>query len=515
MGGQYLLATLGCKVNQYESQLLRGVLETAGLRPADRPDTHTLAVVNTCAVTATASRKSRQIIRRLSNGGRIPVVVVGCGASAEPERIREIPGVAAVFGHDVDVCRELQEFLTQGPGSLLLAGNGATNVDRPDEQKNEGCIRPGNTSGVRRTQTAHSDHNYALPIVKKEHEFAERIDAFPGHQRAFVKVQDGCDAFCTYCIIPRLRPGVRFKPPETVAQEVRTLVRSGHKEVILTGIFLGAYARQTALRKRWDARSTPLADLIRLLAGIEGLERLRLSSLEPGDVNDSLLEVLGSDNPCVPHLHLPLQSGSPNVLRRMNRQYSVDDFVDMVSRVRSALDRPAITTDIIAGFPGETDDDFEATLELARHSRFCKIHSFPFSPRDGTAAAKWSGDFVHPSVIRERMKRLADVERSLSYAYRSEFVGKTERVIVEQSGKNEESVESLGDGMFQFAITPIAHGRSDRYFEIHFDPMGARPGDVIHVKIDRVTPTRTHGTCIEADPTCVSLPVISQVGTVV
>jgi tRNA A37 methylthiotransferase MiaB len=220
-----------------------------------------------------------------------------------------------------------------------------------------------------------------------------------------------------------------------------------------------------------------------------------LSSLEPGDVDESLLEVLATHEQCVPHLHVPLQSGSAAVLRRMNRQYGRDEFVRLIERVNAVLDRPAITTDIIVGFPGETEKDFEATLEIARYAEFCKIHAFPFSPREKTAAARWKRDFVPPAVVRERMRRLAELECECSLAFRRRFIGELERVIVEHSRAFDDRVCLPHN---------IHHGRADRYFEIHFEVGSqesgsprtdrARVGDLVAVRIDRVTPTQTHGT---------------------
>lgn len=544
MNGKYRLTTLGCKVNQYESQQVREVLESHGLRPAAAGEPAKIAVVNTCAVTGTATRKNRQAIRRLARGGRTPVVVIGCGATAENSALRQLRGVCAVLGHDHDVLSALRALLadqlglspTQGTGDAPAVSHGSPNAER-DEQSMKPAVRKHERS-VTAIQTTTDNPTRRLPIVNSAYALTGRIESFSGHQRAFLKVQDGCDAYCTYCIIPRLRPGLRWKPVEAVVDEARGLVRSGHKEIIVTGIFLGAYGRETAVRKRWAERAStgyerghsgglwdsgrrnPLADLVDALADIDGLTRVRMSSLEPGDIDDGLLKVLASRAACVPHLHLPLQSGSPEILRRMNRQYGVDDFLAMIERVQATLDRPAITTDIIVGFPGESEADFQASIDVAKAVGFCKIHAFPFSPREGTAAAKWSRDFVHPAVVRERMQRLADVERESSLAFRRRCIGTTERVIIESSAKNVDATAAVPYG-------DVGHGRSDRYFEIHFpraEPSAERiadtslagamrrqpgesgdhvqfpaAGDVVFVHIDRVTPTRTHGTLLPSN----------------
>ncbi len=509
MAGKYLLATLGCKVNQYESQQLREALQSMGLRPVRAGEHPHIAVVNTCAVTANASRKSRQIVRRAARGGRTSVVVVGCGASADADELRAIDGVIEVVGHEVDtpaVCSALRHLLARlGNGRAEETDHpvkpGSTANHRPDVQRNDEWMKPaGSQPGYKAftSRTAKPPANNmspTLPVVKKSGALVSKIKSFAGHQRAFLKVQDGCDAHCSYCIIPQLRSSLRSKPIEVAVAEAKDLIRAGHKEIILTGVFLGAYGRETAVRRRWSAAAgSPLAALVRRLAQVEGLCRLRMSSLEPGDVDESLLEVLGTFGNCVPHLHLPLQSGSDAVLRRMNRQYTIDGYLETIERVqarRGGLDRPAISTDIIVGFPGETERDFEASLQIARQIEFCRIHAFPFSPREKTTAARWKRDFVHGEVVRDRMRRLAELGRECSFRFRQRFMNCVERIIVE------ESTEVDGG-------TPGSHnvrrGRADRYFLVHFEAEGARPGDLVSVRIDQVTPSRTVGTRIGVIP---------------
>jgi len=503
MAGKYLLTTLGCKVNQYESQQLREALESAGLhsvRPGEDPD---IAVVNTCAVTGTASRKNRQAIRRAARGGRTSVVVVGCGASADADTLHGIEGVIAVFGHDVDACSALSHLLIHRFGDGLAAATehpvkpGSDANNRPDVRRNDGWMKPagsppGYAASTSRTAILPTNNmSHSLPVVKQSGVIVAQISSFAGHQRAFLKVQDGCDAFCTYCIIPQLRPALRSKPVAVAVAEARKLVQAGHKEIILTGVFLGAYGRETALRSRWMQQPSPLAGLVRELAQVEGLERLRLSSLEPGDVDEALLEALATCKCCVPHLHLPMQSGSGGVLRRMNRQYTIEAYLGTADRVRRVLDRPAISTDIIIGFPGESEGDFQESLEVARQVEFCRIHAFPFSPREKTAASRWKATFVPGDIVRERMRRLGEVEVDCSLRFRQGFVGEVERVIVEESRDVD-------------AQTPewhhIRQGRADRYFMVHFRARDVRLGELVSVRIDRVTPVRTHGTCLSTNP---------------
>jgi len=511
---KYRLLTLGCKVNQYESQQIRQLIESFGFVPGADGEKLDLAVVNTCAVTAEAGRKNRQAIRRLARLGGAPVIVVGCGASAEAERFKKLHGVAAVLGHDSDVHAEIGKILNDCKGGVLpgviqkrgphaqITGKRRELVGNELSMNPDGATPIGSFALPRTPPPPHAILPRPLPVVKTPAVEIGRIDRFDGHQRAFLKVQDGCDAFCSYCIIPRLRPVLRSKSIEVAVAEARTLVAAGHREIILTGIFLGAFGRKTAIRKRFQFLKSPLAKLVRSIARVDGLKRLRLSSLEPGDVDHALLEVLATEPTCVAHLHLPLQSGSPDVLRRMNRQYSRDQFIDMVDRVRLALDQPAISTDILVGFPGETDEDFAQTLAVAKQSEFCKIHAFPFSPREKTSAAKWRDQFVSPTVVRQRLAQLRILGQESSLSFRRRFLGRTERVIVERNRSRDESDRS-GCRIF--------HGRADRYFDVHFEaPTTVRPGDLLPVRIDRVTPTRTHATVMLDARDSYPLPVLSD-----
>ncbi|MFQ5490603.1 MAG: MiaB/RimO family radical SAM methylthiotransferase [Phycisphaerae bacterium] len=507
MGGKYLLRTLGCKVNQYESQQLREALESCGLRPVTEGEQPDVAVVNSCAVTASASAKTRQAARRASSGGRVPVVVVGCSATADADRLRGIAGVAAVWGHDGNIVQALRGFVVHRlgavkpnqAGTITAGGSGVTLARTGGDDES---ITEATGGGSQRHPDGSSNPLVNTSVappgvdVNAPPSMGLAITRFDGHQRAFLKLQDGCNAHCTYCIIPQLRPRLRSTPIESAVAEARALVRAGHREIVLTGIYLGAYGRETAIRRRFEETGhSPLAEVVDRIAEVEGLVRLRLSSLEPGDVNDHLLDVLAAHDCCVPHLHLPLQSGSSGVLRRMNRQYLAEDFRRMIDRVRAELDRPAISTDIVVGFPGETEADFQETLSLARYAGFCKIHAFPFSPREHTAA-RWKGQFVDGLTVRDRMKRLAELEAELRAAFCGGMTGSIERVLVE------------GD---THRPGPV-HGRTDRYFEVYFEPRPANvlmPGDVVRVRIDRVSPRRVHGTLLDGSSTTVALPVLS------
>jgi len=425
----FAIKTLGCKVNQYESQQIRELLERLGLcqvETADKPD---LVVINTCCVTRTASGKSRQYIRKarkLSPGAAI--VVSGCLPKVQI-------GELNITGENVHLIRHQDELAA----TLSRIVNGKATSSEPQElHPYSNTIRTKNASKIKRK----NKFSTALQLTP--------LTSFRGQTRAFLKIQDGCDGHCSYCIIPKTRPNVRSKPAEVALQEALALVKAGHKEIVVTGIFLGAYGQTSVRRKNWDRpQNDKLADLLEKMAKIPNLARIRLSSLEPADVTPPLLDVFCKHRNIMPHLHLSLQSGSSKILKKMCRQYDVDEFLAAVELLESRLDRPAITADVIVGFPGETDGDFEQTVEVARAVRFAKMHVFSFSPRKGTVAAAMQ-DPVDNKVIRERSKILRNIDAELGRNFRQKFIGETGTALLENS-----------DGAMC--------GRSERYFMVHLE----------------------------------------------
>lgn len=452
----FSILTLGCKVNQYESEQVAVVLRGRGMVQVE-PAQADLRIVNTCSVTTEAAAKSRQFSRRMVSLpvlGASPysqeplnldparkVVVMGCWATSNRAEAAGLAGVDAILTHHEDVAGQLHQLLDTWLDQPAISG---------DNEKSYGTVN--------------------LPLLDQHQQ---------GQQRAFIKIQDGCDAHCTYCIIPQLRPQLWSKPVEAVIEEAGRLVSSGHQEIILSGIFLSAYGRPTALRRRQPRDgSMPLGELIEALCvRVSGLRRLRLSSLEPGDLTDELIAVMRRHPQVVPHFHLPLQSGSDRLLRRMNRQYGRDDFLRMVDRVHDAFERPALTTDIIVGFPGETDEDFAQTLQVVDQARFIHIHAFAFSPRPGTAAARWKTDFVPGLIAQQRLSTLTGLAQAHNFRFRQQFLGQTVELLVEQPRH----------------AGPPNHGRCERYFEVHFDHPHLRAGEAVKVKIEQVTMRRTVG----------------------
>ena len=446
----FSITTLGCKVNQYDSSALTGALVAAGLTPADpQGPPPQLVVINTCCVTATAMSKSRNAIRRrASSAPDAAVLITGCYSDYDRDRLVEMLeelGFSAqrilVTGHHNDTVAAAMKLLQIGsldkpgpieplphdPQALASALSNVISIDAAQPGP------AGDTAVISRRQVAIEKK---VPSVRQ----IGHIGRFPGRQRAMVKVQDGCDAFCSYCIVPFTRSAVWSRPIDEIVDECRALVGNGHKEIVLCGVFLGAYGRLSALRSRWGNQPSQLPELIRSVAAVDGLWRVRLSSLEPADVCEELLETYSALPNVAPHFHLPLQSGSQEILQAMNRQYTAEQFCNVIQRIRSTIDRPAITTDIIVGFPGESDDDFQATLDIAAEAGFIKIHAFPFSAIKGTAAWKRRKDAPAPPVTKARLAALSKLEVEMAMAYRKSFVGEIVEAVVERAKPGNEKI---------------------------------------------------------------------------
>ena len=489
---RYRLTTLGCRVNHAEAREMESLLLERGLVPAGAGEAADVEVVHTCSVTAAAAAKSRhavrKAVRRRNAAGQAgadrhgsvsvghtqdpQVIVTGCYASTNAEEATRLAGPRGrVLRHEASDGTVLSRRFTRHLDQWLAG-------QRPLRP-----LRTGRCGSCRQTLLP-------LPVV-------EPRPRAGSHVRAELKIQDGCDAHCTFCVIPSIRRTLRSKTVGDAVAEACRLVALGHREIVLTGVFIGAYGHETALRRRQKRPgSHGLADLLDAVAQVPGLERLRISSMEPGDMSQALMDAMVANQPVVvPHLHLPLQSGSDAVLRRMNRQYRLGDYLEMIDRVNKALttdDRlpPAITTDVICGFPGETDEDFEKTVETARRVGFLHMHVFPFSPRPGTAAARWRDRFVDAAMTKSRVRRLIDLEhdpqRGLSLRYRRLLLGRTVRVIIEQADDTAEGVMT---------------GRCDHYAQVWMRT-DRRRGSLVHARITEVTPDRLHG---RVEPATLSL----------
>lgn len=366
----FRIVSLGCRTNQYEAQAYRDQLEAIGYRPAKGEEEADICVVNTCTVTAGADRDSRHEIRKLAkNNPHSRLVVTGCSAESQKQTIESIEGVT-----DIVLNRDKERLV-----DLLFP-------DRED-----------------------------LP------EFS--IKNFDGHTRSFVKVQDGCNSFCTYCIIPYVRGRSRSRTVEEILREVEGLIESGYKEVVLTGINIGDFD---------GTKSASLADLVELVDQLPGLQRLRLSSIDPDEVDDKLIDTLLKGKTTCPSLHIVLQSGSNVILKRMNRKYTRQIFLETAERLREASPDFTLTTDIIVGFPGETEEDFTDTLAVVQEVQFAKVHIFPFSPRARTRAASMPNQ-ICSSLMRQRKQLLAREAERQAYTLRSTYVGRRMAVLLEQA----------------------------------------------------------------------------------
>lgn len=376
--------TLGCRVNQYETAAMEDLFKNKGYRIGSFDSPADVYVVNTCAVTAESERKCRQILRRAKKTNPNAIVAaVGCMVQASKDSILAMNDIDVVVGvsqkHNI--------------------------VEAVESKMQKPCL---------------------IEEMANVHDYQEmKISSFDERDRAFVKIQDGCDRFCSYCIIPYLRGRVRSRKPDDILNEIELLSEKGFREIVLTGIHVASFGRNTEYT---------LGRLIRDVAEINGVERIRLSSIDPTAFTDELLETYHSIDKFCPQFHISLQSGSDAVLKRMNRKYSTDEYALVVDKLRKIKPLTAITTDIITGFPGETDDEFQETLAFAERIRFSGIHVFPYSERQGTVAAKMEGQV--PKHIRAmRAKILIEKAAELKEEYAKKFIGTVQEVLFEHKGE--------------------------------------------------------------------------------
>jgi threonylcarbamoyladenosine tRNA methylthiotransferase MtaB len=438
----FAILTLGCKVNQYESQQIRQFLESHGLRQVDPSQQPQLVIVNTCCVTHTASAKSRHFTHLAQKHQPRAVVVCGCLPTVQSDEFQ-------AAGENVHVVKDRRDLIAT---LRSLVTDQSTTPDARCSRCSDPSIRAQDDDKVK-------SKNDLQPA-----EELPSLASFKDQTRAFLKIQDGCDASCSYCIIPTARPAIRFKKAEEILAEATALVTAGHKEIVLTGVHLGAYGYQTARRRNWpDIENPHLPALLDRVAQIPDLARIRLSSLDPADVTPRLMDVFAAHPNIMPHLHLSLQSGSNNILRWMARPYTADEFRDKVALIRSRLDRPAITTDIIVGFPGETDADFDQTLALAKEVAFAKMHVFVFSSRQGTPAARMQPK-LPTEVKKQRSHVLRDLDQTLQIQFRAQFIGETAQVLIETTN-------------------PRPAGRAERYFMVEVVDGSYSPNDLVTVRL--------------------------------
>ena len=375
------ILTLGCKVNMYESEFVANLLKSNGFEICDFHDVCDVYIINTCTVTNTSDIKSRKMIRQaIRNNPDACVVAMGCFIEANKDY--QIPGLDIVIGNkDKSKIVEL--------------------IHQYFEKKN--MIKD----------------LYSNRFTEFEDMY---IKEFPGRTRAFVKIQDGCDNFCSYCIIPFVRGKCRSKDKDKVISEINDLVSNGYQEVVLTGIHTGNYGYD----KDYD-----FADLLSEVVKIKGLKRLRISSIEITELNDRVLSIIKDNDVIVDHLHIPMQAGSDEILKLMNRKYDLDYYFKKIEQIRKIRPMISITTDVIVGFPGEDEKLFEKTIETCKKIGFAKIHVFPFSLRNGTKAEKLPNHLSNEEK-KKRSRKLLEVSKELENNYFSKFIGKSESVLIEQ-----------------------------------------------------------------------------------
>lgn len=383
------LHNLGCKVNYYETEAMAQLLEKAGYEIVAFEDVADVYVVNTCSVTNIADRKSRQMLHRAKKRNPQAVVVAaGCYVQAAGEALERDPAVDLIVGNNkkADLPRILEKFFT------------GRELEREE---------------------------YLIDIGKAGRYEEMNIEKVTGHTRAFVKIQDGCSQFCSYCIIPYTRGRVRSRDPEEIIREAGKLGSQGYQELVLTGIHLSSYGADFREGKR------ALLDLLTRLDRVPGIKRLRLGSLEPRIVTEEFAGALAGLETMCPHFHLSLQSGSDSVLKRMNRHYTAAQYSQVCGILRKWFDHPAITTDVIVGFPGETEEEFWETQEFLKKIGFYETHIFKYSRREGTRAAGMEGQ-VEESVKASRSDRLLELGAAMSLEYRKSFLGQEKEVLMEE-----------------------------------------------------------------------------------
>ncbi len=406
------LHSLGCKVNRYETDVMSQKLKEKGYDIVAFDDEADIYIINTCSVTQIADHKSRQMLHKAKRRNPDAVVVAcGCYVETDKDKVKQDDAIDLIVGNNkkADIVTILDEYY------------------RDKEDKSSADTIDKELGGLSVTE---------INDPAREYEKME-LEEMPGHTRAYIKIQDGCNQFCTYCIIPYARGRIRSREEADIVAEVKTLAAEGCKEIVLTGIHISSYGV--------DRGGSELLRLLKALNDIEGIERIRLSSLEPRIITEEMAEGMAALNKVCPHFHLSLQSGCDKTLKRMNRHYTAKEYADGVARLRKAYEAPAITTDIIVGFPGETEEDFEESRKFAEDIAFYEMHVFKYSPRKGTVAAGME-DQLTDRQKTERSNVLLTMTREQSREYRRKFIGSKETVLWED-------IEEIGGSRYLIGLT--------------------------------------------------------------
>ena len=415
------LTTLGCKVNQFETETMEGLFKKQSYEIVPFTEAADFYVINTCSVTSLGEKKSRQLIRRAKRQNEQAIIAVtGCYSQVAPEEIKAIDGVRVVLG-------------TKERAHI---------VDYVEQAAREDGILD------EVTDIMQADAFEDIPLYD-----------VPQRTRAFLKIQEGCSNFCSYCIIPYARGPLRSRHPDSVLQEARKLVDMGFKEIVLTGIHLGAYGRDLG-------EEVTLADAARAVLSIPELRRLRLGSLESIELSQELFQLLREDERFAKHLHLPLQAGSDEILHAMNRHYDTARFAELIDTVEASVPGIAMSTDIIVGFPGETEDMFQRSLDFVAKMNFARMHVFPYSKRKGTPAATMPDQVPEP-VKKERVHRMQQLADKKAAEFHAGFLGRTMNVLFETEHKG------------------ITDGLTGNYIRVYTDAPVVS-GEIYAVKLERL-----------------------------
>lgn len=475
--------TLGCKVNQYETQAIRESLAAKGFVETIPEQAADLYVINTCTVTSTSDEKSRQYIKRVrrKNPGAT-VVVTGCYAETDAETIKKMEGVDYVITKAEEA--HLAEIVSRGTAHRAPTQETSVPSESSNDHKNPPPLSPlplGGTRGITILPALDGvgkgeggnrfSGGKSISELTEDPIYNLKISHFAGHTRAFLKIEDGCDMYCSYCIIPYVRGGIKSRRPQDILEEAKRLIQNGYKEIILTGIHLGAYGKDTQGNYR-------LLDIIQMITNLSGLERLRLSSLEVNEITHDLIDLVAHTKQICPHFHIPLQSGDDFILKRMNRKYTSSQYLEVLDNICSRINSPSFTTDVMIGFPGEKNVHFENTINLCKKAGFSRMHVFPFSAREGTPAAKMP-DHCPPQIIKQRKIMLEATANSLALAYKKQFLNIRAEVLVEI--EREPKTNKLC-------------GYSERYIKVLFDGPDTVKNTIVSVRIEDITPSFVMGT---------------------
>jgi threonylcarbamoyladenosine tRNA methylthiotransferase MtaB len=472
---RFKIITLGCKVNQFESACIRGALLHAGWREVQKEGCADVNIVNSCIVTQRAAYQTRQAIRKLIKGNpSVTTAVIGCYAEVFPEELSGIEGVTLVAGNTMK--GRLPEILLDPRTSCnLLSGSSPLTPDLPPNTSlipaSRGDLWGVLGEGTEGNSQAHSAFHEDMAF------YAFSAEMFSGRTRSLLKIQDGCDSFCSYCIVPFARGRLRSLPPPTVISMLRSFADKGYKEVVLTGIHLGKYGADFS-------DGTNLYALLKLIKK-EGLpSRIRLSSLEPKELEGGLIDMVASEPWLCRHFHIPLQSGDDLILKRMNRKYTSREFATLIERIQERSPLAAVGVDVMAGFPGEDDRAFRNTFDLLTDLPVSYLHVFPFSPRNGTSASVLSG-----RVNEKEIKKRADSLRALGAEKRQAFYASC----------LEKEFQVLAEG-WKSRARGIIKGFSDNYLPVCFPSTRLLKNDFVTVTIKKAEKNEVTGAVIPDHP---------------